>query len=63
MSVSLRARLLISTVVVVAIGLLVADVATYRFLSSFLLNRVDEQLVSARAPAARALSVAARFPG
>ena len=60
---SLRARLLISTVVVVAIGLLVANVATYRFLSSFLLNRVDEQLRSAQTPAARALSVAASFPG
>jgi two-component system OmpR family sensor kinase len=61
--VSLRARLLISTVLVVAIGLLVANFATYRFLSSFLLNRVDEQLSSAQRPAAQALSVAASFPG
>ncbi|MEW6060025.1 MAG: HAMP domain-containing sensor histidine kinase [Actinomycetota bacterium] len=61
MSVSLRARLLISTVVVVMIGLLVANVATYRFLSSFLLNRVDEQLIPARTQAARVLSVGASF--
>ena len=60
---SLRARLLIAAVVLVAAGLLVADLSTYRFLSSFLLNRVDEQLVSAQAPAAGALAVGDRFGG
>jgi two-component system OmpR family sensor kinase len=53
--VSLRARLLITTVALVAAGLLAANLATYRFLSSFLLHRVDEQLVLARPFAARAL--------
>ena len=52
---SLRARLTISAVALVAAGLLVANVATYHFLSSFLLRRVDEQLVLARPFAARAL--------
>jgi len=60
-TVSLRARLLITTVVLVAVGLLAANVATYRFLSSFLLDRVDEQLVAARLPAAEALSVRGGF--
>ncbi|MGH2573382.1 MAG: sensor histidine kinase [Actinomycetota bacterium] len=57
MRVSLRARLLIMTVALVAVGLIAANIATHRFLSSFLLRRVDEQLVSARVPAAAALSV------
>jgi two-component system, OmpR family, sensor kinase len=48
--VSLRARLLITSVVLVAAGLLVANVATYRLLSNFLLNRVDDQLVAAQGP-------------
>jgi two-component system OmpR family sensor kinase len=61
--VSLRARLLITTVCVAALGLLAADVATYRFLSSFLIHRVDEQLSSAPAIAARALSTDADLPG
>jgi two-component system OmpR family sensor kinase len=42
--VSLRARLLIVTVVLVAAGLLVANLATYHYLSGFLLRRVDQQL-------------------
>ncbi|HEX9122419.1 MAG TPA: HAMP domain-containing sensor histidine kinase [Actinomycetota bacterium] len=58
---SLRARLLITTVLVAAAGLLVADAATYRFLSSFLVHRVDEQLVASRNPAAHALSIEAGF--
>ncbi|MFB3738958.1 MAG: histidine kinase dimerization/phospho-acceptor domain-containing protein, partial [Candidatus Velamenicoccus archaeovorus] len=58
---SLRARLLLTTVLVAAAGLLIADAATYRFLSSFLVHRVDEQLVEARNLAARALSIEARF--
>jgi two-component system OmpR family sensor kinase len=55
---SLRARLLMTTVALVAVGLLAANLATYRFLSSFLLHRIDEQLVLARPFAADAL-----FPG
>jgi two-component system OmpR family sensor kinase len=41
---SLRARLLIVTVGLVTLGLLIADVVTYRALASSLLERVDEQL-------------------
>ncbi len=52
---SLRARLLITSVVLVAAGLLVANVATYRLLSNFLLHRVDDQLVAAQAPVLDAL--------
>jgi two-component system OmpR family sensor kinase len=52
---SLRARLLITTVVLVAVGLLAANVATYRILSSFLFHRVDEQLVQVGPLAAHAL--------
>jgi len=59
--VSLRARLLITTVVLVALGLTAADVATHRYLSSFLLKRVDEQLVAARDPAVSALSLGRGF--
>ena len=53
---SLRARLLVTMLVVVTAGLLAADVATYRFLSSFLLDRVDQQLVVLPPAAARELS-------
>ena len=61
---SLRARLLLVTVTLVAAGLLVAGIFTYRFLSSSLFERVDEQLVAARGPAAAALQVDERFgPG
>jgi two-component system, OmpR family, sensor kinase len=49
--VSLRARLLIVTVALVAAGLLVANVATYRYLSRFMLQRIDQQLVAATGPA------------
>jgi two-component system OmpR family sensor kinase len=60
---SLRARLLITTVVLVAVGLLAANLATYRFLSSFLLHRIDEQLVLARPFAAEALLPGGTFFG
>jgi hypothetical protein len=53
--VSLRARLLITSVVLVAAGLVVANVATYRLLSNFLLHRVDDQLVTAQGPVLDAL--------
>jgi two-component system OmpR family sensor kinase len=42
--VSLRGRLLFATVVLVALGLLVADTATYGLLRSSLIGRVDDQL-------------------
>jgi len=50
--VSLRARLTIVAVALVAAGLLVANLATYHYLSDFLLRRVDQQLVAAQ-PLAR----------
>lgn len=60
---SLRARLLITSVVLVAAGLLVANVATYRFLSNFLFHRVDDQLVQARGPVLDALQYGGGFNG
>ena len=53
---SLRARILVTVVLVATLGLLVADVATYRYLSSFLLDRVDAQLASAVEPSAHLLN-------
>ncbi len=44
---SLRARLLVAMVVLAAAGLLTADLATFRFLRSTLMDRVDQQLVAA----------------
>jgi two-component system OmpR family sensor kinase len=61
---SLRARLLLVVVALVTGGLLGAGVLTYRALSSSLLERVDEQLESARGPAGVALRVDEPFgPG
>ncbi len=62
---SLRLRLLLALVGLVAVGLLVADGATYLSLHSFLLNRVDQQLVSAEFPVLHALEDSAGngFPG
>lgn len=53
---SLRIRLLAATVVLVLFGLVVADVATYKALGSFLLERVDAQLETAHVPLERALT-------
>ncbi len=58
---SLRARLLVVTAVLVAAGLLVANVATYRYLSRFLVRRVDQQLVAARGLAAGAIEHGGAF--
>jgi len=44
--VTLRARLTIVLVILVGVGLIVADVATYTALRSFLVQRVDQQLRS-----------------
>jgi two-component system OmpR family sensor kinase len=53
---SLRARLLAVTVTLVAVGLVVANLATFHFTRSFLEDRLDEQLFSARPFAAQALA-------
>ena len=45
---SLSGRLLIGIVSLVVVGLLVANVATYAALQSFLLSRIDSQLTSGR---------------
>jgi two-component system OmpR family sensor kinase len=61
---SLRARLLGVMAILVAGGLLVAGALTYRALSSSLLQRIDQQLDTARGPAADALRVDQHFgPG
>ena len=52
---SLRLRLLLALVGLVAVGLLVADGVTYLSLQSFLLQRVDQQLEAAQVPVVRAL--------
>jgi two-component system OmpR family sensor kinase len=44
---SLRGRLLATTLVLVVLGLAVAGAATYTFLNSFLVGRVDDQLRAA----------------
>ena len=56
---SLRARLLVGMVVLVAAGLAVAAVATYEEQRSFLLDRVDQQVQSGLVPVAFEL----RLPG
>lgn len=58
---SLRARLLLVTVGLVAAGLLVANVATFQFTRTFLERRVDEQLTAARPFAATALTDGGSF--
>ena len=47
---TLRTRLLLALLALVAAGLLVAGAVTYSSLRSFLLQRVDQQLVAARGP-------------
>lgn len=60
---SLRLRLLLALVGLVAAGLLIADAATYYSLRSFLLDRVDQQLVQARGPVTFALTSGGGGPG
>ena len=48
---SLRGRVLLALLGVVAAGLLIADVATYQSLHSFLVQRVDAQVESLQRPA------------
>ncbi len=52
---SLRARLLAGVLVMTAVGLLAAGGGTYLALRSFLLDRVDQQLMAARAAVGRGL--------
>jgi two-component system, OmpR family, sensor kinase len=59
---SLRARLLMATVVLVVAGLLVADAATYALLRSSLISRIDEQLQGANSFARRVLTEEGGFP-
>jgi two-component system, OmpR family, sensor kinase len=55
---SLRARLLLGVIAIAAVGLVAADVATYKALESFLLNRVDSTLSAVHPGVENAL-----FPG
>lgn len=61
MTLSLRGRLLIGVISLVAVGLLVSDVATYLTLQSSLLSRVDEQLKK-QSTVETARSALANFP-
>jgi len=53
---SLRARILVVTVALFLVGLGAANFATYFFLGSFLVDRVDDQLEAATGPAAARLA-------
>src|SRR5450756_786590 len=61
--VTLRTRLLLALLGLVALGLLVAGVATFTSLRSFLLTRVDQQLSEARYPVLGALASDRQLPG
>ena len=52
---TLRARLTLTLVALVVIGLVASDIATYTALRSFLVRRVDQQLSSASFPVAHLL--------
>jgi two-component system OmpR family sensor kinase len=52
---SLRARLLIAVAAVALVGLVLADIATYTALRSFLVDRVDESLAAAHRPLIQSL--------
>ena len=61
---SLRLRLLISLVPLFIVGLIVADVATYFSLQSFLVSRVDTQLLAGHVdPETQLLNAAGLGPG
>ena len=60
---SLRTRLLVALLALVAAGLVVAGVVTYVSLRGFLLERVDAQLRDARVPMAMALTNSAGVSG
>ena len=52
---SLRVRVLLALLAVVAAGLVVSDIATYQFLRSFLVQRVDSQVDALRIPEVQAI--------
>ena len=56
MTLSLRARLLLAVVLLVLFGLVVADIATYAALRSYMVQRVDDQLRSTGPNAASLLN-------
>ena len=60
---SLRLKLLLGLVTLVAVGLLVTDAATYYPLRSYLFDRVNQQLLGARQPVAAALTEGGQLPG
>ena len=60
---SIRVRLIVGLIVVVAVGLGVAEVATYYSVRSFMLARLDEQVEAANGPAVTRLLVEDRFGG
>ena len=59
---TLRLRLLLALVGLLAVALLIADAATYLSLRSFLIDRVDQQLEDARQPVAMALTAPGQGP-
>jgi two-component system OmpR family sensor kinase len=58
---TLRTRLLLGLLGLVAVGLVVSDVATYRALHSFLYTRVDQQLVQSVDPLISQITGGRRF--
>jgi two-component system OmpR family sensor kinase len=60
---SLRARLLVGLLAIVAAGLLGASLATHRALADFLEARIDEQLEESVGPVYKELSRGRIFPG
>ncbi len=58
---SLRARLLVSMLLLVTAGLLTAGMVTYRALSTFLIDRVDQQLSIASGQARRVMTAPPSF--
>src|SRR5260370_10153446 len=61
MTLSLRGRLLIGVISLVAVGLLVSDIATYLTLQGSLLGRIDEQLTK-RSTVDTARTALANYP-
>jgi len=57
---SLRSRILLGLLGLVSIGLVASDLITYRFLQSFLMDRLDEQVQAAVDPVASRLSAGER---
>jgi two-component system OmpR family sensor kinase len=58
--VSLRKRLLLGLLGLVSVGLIASDLITYRFLQTFLMNRLDEQVQAAVDPVASRLAAGER---